>query len=51
MTEELREALEELRPLLNGSAGTFLGIYTDAAARVCEEMNWEHEHSIEERND
>jgi uncharacterized protein YceH (UPF0502 family) len=38
--EELTNALQELKPLLNGDSGTYLGTYEDAAKKICSIMGW-----------
>jgi len=35
------QALEGVRPLLNGSSGAYLGVYKHAAATLCRELEWE----------
>lgn len=36
------KALKELRPLLDGSSGAYLGIYDGPAKRICDVFGWDH---------
>ena len=40
--KNLYDALGRMAPILDGSSGTYLGIYEQAAKDVCEAMGWEY---------
>lgn len=40
--EELIEGVQELKALLNGEDGAYLGTYVDAAKKMCLIMGWEY---------
>jgi IMP cyclohydrolase len=46
--KQLMDALQELKPLLNGESGSYLGIYNPAANKICEIMGWKTEEAIKQ---
>lgn len=39
--EVVLDNLLKLKPLLDGSSGTYLGVYSEPAKAICEQFGWE----------